>query len=217
MARDEEQPVTADILLRAYRMGLFPMAERRDDPRLFWVDPHRRGVLPLGGFHLSRSLRRTILKGDYEVSLNRDFAGVVTACAAREETWINERIFALYGELHDWGFAHSLEVTDREGALIGGVYGVALGQAFFGESMFSRRRDGSKIALATLVAHLGASGFRLFDTQFITDHLASLGAIEISRAAYHEQLAEALRHGADIRALPLPTPQEVVQRIAQTS
>lgn len=217
MARDDDVPLTADLLLRAYRMGIFPMAEGRDDPRVFWVDPRERGVLPLDGFHLSRSLRRTILKGGYTASLDSDFAAIVSACAAREETWINETIFGLYRELHEWGFAHALGIHDPDGTLAGGVYGVALGRAFFGESMFSHRRDGSKIALATLVAHLSACGFQLFDTQFLTDHLASLGAVEISRAEYRQELARALKGSADMRARPLPGPQEVVQRITQMS
>ena len=208
--------ITAAMLLRAYRMGIFPMAESRSDERIFWVNPEARGILPLDGFHLSRSLRRTILKAPLRASLNADFPGVVRACADREETWINGTIFDLYLELHRWGYAHSLEIW-HDGVLAGGVYGVALGQAFFGESMFSRRRDGSKIALAWLVAHLGACGFTLFDTQFLTPHLASLGGKEIPRDQYLARLAQACSRPADITALPLPDAYSVVQRITQTS
>lgn len=187
--------ITPDLLLRAYAMGLFPMARSRDDPDLHWIDPRRRGVFPLEGFHISRSLRRTILRADYQVTVNRDFAGVVAACAARAETWINPPIAALYQALHDRGQAHSLEVW-RDGGLIGGVYGVALGAAFMGESMFSRATDASKIALAWLMHRLRAGGFTLFDTQFLTPHLASLGGKEITRAEYHRLLADALNHAA---------------------
>ena len=208
--------INAALVLRAYRMGIFPMADAHDDPQVFWVDPKQRGILPLGGFHMSRSLRRTILKGGFRASLDRDFCGVMRACADRPQTWISDNILRLYGELHDWGFAHSLEVWDGD-ELAGGVYGVALGQAFFGESMFSRRRDGSKIALAWLVAHLKHCGFRLFDTQFLTEHLASLGGVEIPRVEFQTRLAEALAGSADILACPLPDAYSVVQRITQTS
>ena len=213
MPKDE---VSASLLLRAYQMGVFPMAETRGQSDVFWVDPTERGVLPLDGFHLSRSLKRSILKTPFRASLNQDFRGVVQACAAREETWINDTIFDLYMELHEWGYAHSLEIWHDE-ALVGGVYGVAMGQAFFGESMFSRRRDTSKIALAWLVAHLSTCGFTLFDTQFLTDHLASLGGVEVGRKAYHNMLSNALRAPADINAHPLPDAYSVVQRITQTS
>jgi leucyl/phenylalanyl-tRNA--protein transferase len=206
-----------DMLLRAYAAGVFPMAEHRDDPEVFWVDPKRRGVLPLGGFHISRSLARRMRRGGYRVTLDGDFAGVLDACAERADTWISAPIRAAYLALHARGDAHSLEVWEG-GALAGGVYGVTLGRAFFGESMFSRRRDASKLALAHLVDHLRRCGFTLFDTQFLTDHLASLGAVEISRAAYHARLAEALSGAADIRALPLEgDPVQVVQRNTQTS
>ncbi len=211
-----EPEISAALLLRAYQMGLFPMAESREDERVFWMNPEARGVLPLEGFHLSRSLARSLRRTSWRASLNEDFSGVLEACAEREETWINPTIHRLYCELHDWGFAHSLELWEGE-ALVGGVYGVAMGQAFFGESMFSRRRDASKMALAWLVAHLQACGFRLFDTQFLTDHLASLGAEEIPRAAYLARLEAALRGPADITALPLPDSHSVVQRITQTS
>lgn len=167
------------------------MAESRDDPQIHWVDPRRRGILPLDGFHISRSLARVIRRATWRISVNEDFRATVLACADREETWINPQILALYEALHGMGFAHSLEVRDGE-ALIGGVYGVSIGAAFFGESMFSRRTDASKLALAYLVHRLRAGGYQLLDTQFITPHLASLGGIEISRAAYHTRLRAAL-------------------------
>ena len=213
MAKDE---LSAGLLLRAYGMGVFPMAERRDDDQVFWVNPEQRGILPLDQFHLSRSLRRTLLKTPFRASLNEDFEGVVTACADRSETWINHVIFDLYRDLHDWGYAHSLEIWDGD-TLVGGVYGVALGQAFFGESMFSRRRAASKIALAWLVAHLRGCGYALFDTQFLTPHLASLGGIEVDRASFRKLLASALSEPADLTACPLPDAYSVVQRITQTS
>lgn len=187
--------ITPEILLRAYAMGIFPMAESRDDPTVHWVDPRRRGIFPLDGFHITHRLARTIRQAYYHVTVNTAFAEVVTACADREETWINAEIHDLYLALHRLGFAHSLEVRNETG-LIGGVYGVTLGAAFFGESMFSRHRDASKIALAWLVHRLRAGGFQLFDTQFLTPHLASLGAVEISRAAYHRRLAAALSRQA---------------------
>ncbi|MFC3180511.1 leucyl/phenylalanyl-tRNA--protein transferase [Cypionkella sinensis] len=182
--------LTPDILLRAYGIGIFPMAESRDNPEIHWVDPKRRGVFPLEGFHISRSLAKHILTADYRVTVNSAFAEVVAGCADRPETWINAEITALYTALHQMGQAHSLEVW-QEDALIGGVYGVTLGAAFFGESMFSRRTNASKTALAYLVHRLRAGGFQLFDTQFLTPHLASLGAVEIPRAEYHRRLAQA--------------------------
>lgn len=209
--------LTAELLLHGYASGVFPMAEARDDPEMFWVDPKRRGVLPLDGFHVSRSLARRVRRADYHVTLNADFARVVRACADRDETWISDRIEALYGDLHARGAAHSLEVWEG-GALAGGVYGVTLGGAFFGESMFSTRRDGSKRALLHLVDHLSRCGFTLFDTQFLTAHLASLGAVEISRAAYHRQLRDALTARADIGRVTLGACHaSVLQRMTQTS
>lgn len=187
--------LTPQILLSGYAQGIFPMAESRDDPEVFWVDPRHRGIFPLDQFHISRSLARTIRRGAYEVRINADFEGVLEGCADRDETWINPTIHALYLSLHRMQRAHSLEVW-MDGTLAGGVYGVTLGRAFFGESMFSRRRDASKIALAYLVDHLRQTGFTLFDTQFITPHLSSLGAVEIPRAAYQAQLKDALCEGA---------------------
>ena len=208
----------ATLLLRAYAAGIFPMAESRDSPDLRWIDPQRRGIIPLNGFHISRSLRRAIRAADYEARFNSDFDAVMRACAARETTWINDAILRLYGELHRIGHAHSQEIW-QDGRLVGGVYGVTLGTAFFGESMFSRRRDGSKIALAWLIDRLRLTGFTLFDTQFITPHLRSLGGQEISRAEYHRRLQRALERSADITALPAgaQSAQLVLQRSTQTS
>jgi leucyl/phenylalanyl-tRNA---protein transferase len=208
--------LTPDLLMQGYATGIFPMAEHRDDPEIFWVDPLRRGVLPLHGFHLSRSLRRAMRRTSFEISVDRDFAGVVKGCADRADTWINSEIRDLYIALHAREQAHSLEVWD-DGVLVGGVYGVTLGAAFFGESMFSRRTNASKIALACLVDRLIDGGFILFDTQFLTEHLASLGAIEISRADYHKALQEACARPASFTNPPVRTPQEVVQRMTQMS
>ncbi len=209
--------LTPELLLRAYAGGVFPMAESRDDTEIFWVDPRHRGVFPLDGFRISRSLRRAILRADYTVRTDFAFDAVVEGCADRPETWINPEIAALYSALHRGGAAHSLEVW-RDGRLIGGVYGVALGAAFFGESMFSRATDASKIALAWLVDRLRAGGFRLFDTQFLTPHLASLGAVEISRAEYRRRLADALGRRASFDPPDYaPDAYSVMQRSSQTS
>jgi leucyl/phenylalanyl-tRNA--protein transferase len=172
-------------------MGVFPMAETRDSAEIHWVDPRRRGIFPMEAFHISHSLARAIRRGGFAITTDTDFDGVVRACADRPETWINDEIFQLYGQLHQMGYAHSLEVR-AEGRLVGGVYGVTLGAAFFGESMFSRVTNGSKIALAFLCHRLRAGGFQLFDTQFLTPHLASLGAVEVSRGEYHRMLRAAL-------------------------
>jgi leucyl/phenylalanyl-tRNA---protein transferase len=185
-------PVT---LLRGYAMGIFPMAESRDDPNIHWVDPRQRGILPLDGFHLSRSLARHIRRSPVTVTTDTAFDAVVSACADRDETWISRQIQSLYRALHAAGYAHSVEVW-QDGVLIGGVYGVTLGAAFFGESMFSRRDNASKLALAFAVHRLRAGGFTLFDTQFLTPHLASLGGIEIPRSDYHRRLARALASDA---------------------
>ncbi|OHT19834.1 leucyl/phenylalanyl-tRNA--protein transferase [Edaphosphingomonas haloaromaticamans] len=184
-----------DLLLRAYSVGVFPMADSRDAREIFWVEPKRRGILPLNGFRLSRSLAKTIRSDRFTVTVNKAFARVVSCCAEprpdRPDTWINPQIEAAYGDLHLRGHAHSVECWMGE-ELVGGLYGVALGGAFFGESMFSRQRDASKVALAWLVARLALGNFRLLDCQFITDHLASLGAIEISRDDYVALLDAAL-------------------------
>ena len=193
------------------------MAEHRDDPEMFWVDPRKRGVFPLDRFHISRSLAKTLRRDTYRVTRNTAFGDVMDACADRSETWISQDIRDLYLNLHERGDAHSIEVWLHD-RLVGGVYGVTLGAAFCGESMFSRERDGSKIALAWLVDLLRRTGFVLFDTQFLTHHLASLGAIEITRAEYHAQLAHALTLQADFTAAPLAcSGQDVVQRNTQTS
>jgi leucyl/phenylalanyl-tRNA--protein transferase len=209
--------ITPQLLLQAYAAGIFPMSEGRDDPNLFWVEPKRRGIIPLDGFHISRSLARKIRQNPFEIRINSDFAGVVAACADRDETWINAEITALYSALHEEGFAHSLELWQGRD-LVGGVYGVALGAAFFGESMFSRARDASKVALAYLIARLNAGGFTLFDVQFTTPHLIRLGAIEISRIDYRKRLDAALEKQADFKAGgALFTPQDVLQRNTHTS
>ena len=212
-----DRKLTPELLLGADSAGVFPMAEARDDPDVFWVDPRRRGILPLDGFRMSRSLARRMRRGGMIASLNEDFEAVLDGCADRDETWINDTIRDLMVELHRMGHAHSFEVR-QDGALFGGMYGVALGAAFFGESMFSRATDGSKMALAFAVDHLRRTGFRLFDTQFLTEHLASLGAVEIPRSLYRERLAKALEVRADIHAQEIERdPQAVVQRITQTS
>ena len=208
--------LTPEIMLSAYAQGIFPMAESRDAGDLHWVDPRSRGVFPLSDFHISRSLARRIRQGAYRIRTNSDFSGVVRACAERPETWINDQLFGLYDALHQMGHAQSLEVWEDD-TLTGGVFGLTLGAAFFGESMFSRRTDASKIALAYLVDRLKVAGFTLFDTQFLTPHLASLGAVEIPRAAYRAQLADALRKAADFNAVAVPAPQLVLQRSSQTS
>lgn len=184
--------ITAETLLMAYASGVFPMAESRDGQEVFWVDPKRRGILPLDGFRMSRSLARTVRSGRFTATLDHAFEDVLRGCADRDETWINDTIAGLYRQLHRVGLAHSVEVHEG-GTLAGGVYGVTLGRAFFGESMFSRTRDASKVALAYAVALLRARGYVLFDTQFVTDHLLSLGAVEIPRAAYHDRLRAALQ------------------------
>lgn len=208
--------LTPELLLHGYSVGIFPMSESRDDPEIFWVDPRMRGILPLDGFHISRSLARAMRRSTWVITTDRDFEGVLDGCADREDTWINAEIRALYCALHARGQAHSLEVWE-EGTLIGGVYGVVLGAAFFGESMFSRRTNASKIALACLVDRLKQGGFVLFDTQFITDHLASLGAVEITRAKYHAKLSHAKALPARFNVAENAAPQDVMQRMTQIS
>lgn len=213
--------LTPEILLRAYAVGLFPMAERRDDPTLFWIDPEKRGILPLDGFHVSRRLRRTIRSGRYEVRCNTAFGDVVRACAApgpnREDTWINDEILSLYGDLHALGRAHCVE-TWLDGELVGGLYGVSLGAAFFGESMFSLARDASKVAFVHLVARLVKGGYKLLDTQFVTDHLTQFGVVELPRAGYRQLLSEALDDTATFEPdLPQPELDAFLQSVTQTS
>ncbi|MFT6452185.1 MAG: leucyl/phenylalanyl-tRNA--protein transferase [Halocynthiibacter sp.] len=211
------EKITPELLLHAYASGVFPMSENADDPEIFWVDPRHRGIFELESFHISRTLARRIKAEPFGITLNKDFSAVVRGCADRKETWINQQIFDLYEQLHEMGYAHSLEIWDGD-ALVGGVYGVAIGGAFFGESMFSRRKDASKIALAYLVDRLRLTGFSLFDTQFITPHLASLGAIEIPRAAYKKRLEKALNGEGDLARPDISqSAQEVLQRNAQTS
>jgi leucyl/phenylalanyl-tRNA--protein transferase len=209
--------LTPEVMLDGYRHGIFPMAETRDNPELHWVEPRLRGVFPLGGFHVSRSLRRNILAGGYEVAIDANFDAVVNACAERVETWINGTLLALYRALHEMGHAHSLEVH-AGGAMVGGVFGLTIGTAFFGESMFSRQTDASKIALTYLVDRLTRSGFTLFDTQFLTPHLASLGAVEIPKEKYLALLKSALQGQADFASAGAPpSPQELMQCMTQMS
>src|SRR5918997_1742916 len=197
--------ITPDILLKAYAAGIFPMAEDADDPSLFWVEPQERGIIPLDGFHLPKRLARTLRSDEFEVRVDRDFDAVIAGCAEpgrdRDKTWINARIRRLYGELFDLGHCHTVEVY-REGRLVGGLYGVTLGAAFFGESMFHRERDASKVALAHLVARLRRGRFRLLDTQFVTEHLLQFGAVEVPRRVYKRLLREAIDTPADWCAWP---------------
>ena len=209
--------LTPEILLSAYAGGIFPMAEHRDDPELFWVDPRERGIIPLDGFHISRSLAKTIRSERFNISYDTDFSGVVRGCAERDETWINDMLFDLYSQLHRNHDARSIEVWE-DGQLVGGLFGITIGGAFFGESMFSRSRDASKVALAYLVDRLNVGGFTLFDTQFITPHLASLGACQIPRATYRKQLKIALGQDANFdRQGDVAARDQLLQRSAQTS
>jgi leucyl/phenylalanyl-tRNA---protein transferase len=206
--------ITPELLVRAYRAGFFPMAEARDADRLYWLDPELRGVLPLDGFHLPRRLRRTVESEEFSVTADQDFAGVIAGCAepasGREDTWINPQIEQLFTELHRRGVAHSVE-SWQGGRLVGGLYGVALGGAFFGESMFSRATDASKVALVHLVARLRLGGFTLLDTQFVTSHLTRFGAVEIPRDRYKRMLAAALEVPA--RFLAAPVPEDLAREI----
>ncbi|WP_299628512.1 leucyl/phenylalanyl-tRNA--protein transferase [uncultured Tateyamaria sp.] len=208
--------ITPELLLQGYANGIFPMAESRDDPEVFWVDPRMRGVLPLDSFHISRSLARAMRKSTWDIRINADFEEVVDGCADRSDTWINPEIRRLYSALFRSGHAHSVEIWEGS-QLVGGVYGVVLGAAFFGESMFSRRTNASKMALAVCVDRLRQGGFQLFDTQFLTDHLASLGAVEITRGRYRQLLFSALEQPAEFEAAPSTTLYEVTQRMTQTS
>lgn len=206
MSRTTPRPeITPDIVLRAYSVGLFPMAEDETDDRLFWVDPEERGVFPLDGLKVSRSLAKIVRADRFEVAVDRDFDAVVEGCAhsgsERDRTWINGRIREIYGELFRAGFVHTVECR-RDGRLVGGLYGVTLGAAFFGESMFHLERDASKVALVHLVARLRIGGFRLLDTQFVTPHLASLGAVPVPRSAYRRMLDAAVAADADFLAWP---------------
>ncbi len=209
----ETLDLSAELLLSAYAAGIFPMGSDSDPETLYWVDPPMRGVLPLNGLHVSKSLRKRIRRGDFEVRLNHDFANTMRDCADRSETWINDVIVDAYGDLHKRGFAHSVE-TWQNGERVGGLYGVSLGAGFFGESMFSRATDASKVALVWLVARLRVGGYRLLDTQFTTDHLETLGAIEISRKDYKAQLGLAISTAAKFHELDEATPSEDILRLA---
>jgi leucyl/phenylalanyl-tRNA--protein transferase len=188
------EPIPVEMLLLAYRSGIFPMADSRDDPEVFWVEPRERAIIPLDGFSPSRSLRKTLRQDRFRVTLDHDFSGVIAECAAprddHPESWISQRIIASYKLLHAAGHAHSIECWDGK-ELVGGLYGVSFDRVFCGESMFSRADDASKVALSWLVAAMRTAGYRLLDCQFMTDHLASLGAIEISQAEYLERVAAA--------------------------
>jgi leucyl/phenylalanyl-tRNA--protein transferase len=196
--------LSPELIVRAYRAGIFPMAEDAEDDDVFWVSPEMRGIIPLDGFRLSKSLRKAIRQTPWTIKVDSDWQGIVEGCATegadRASTWINGTIRAVYGELFQRGIVHTVEVWDGE-ELVGGLYGLAIGAAFFGESMFHRRTDASKMAMAHLVARLNAGGFKLLDTQFVTPHLASLGGIEIPRAQYEELLAEALLQSGNWWAL----------------
>jgi leucyl/phenylalanyl-tRNA--protein transferase len=212
---------TAEHLIKAYALGIFPMAESAEAETLFWVDPEYRGILPLKGFHIPARLARTVRQDVFNVRVDLDFPGMMRACAKarteRPSTWINDEIISLYTELHERGLAHSIECW-RDGQLAGGLYGVALGGAFFGESMVSFERDASKVALVHLVARLKAGGFLLLDTQFVTEHLRRFGAIEVPKERYHKLLEKALTTPADFFALPREIDgQSVLQSITQRS
>jgi leucyl/phenylalanyl-tRNA--protein transferase len=201
--------ITPEVLLKAYACGIFPMAESADDPALYWIEPELRGIIPLDGFHVPARLARLVRSDRFRVLADRDFDAVIDGCAqpkpGRTSTWINSRIRRLYRGLYDIGHCHTIEVYEGE-ELAGGLYGVSLGATFFGESMFHHVRDASKVALVHLVARLRAGGFRLLDTQFVTDHLRTFGAYEVSRRHYHRLLAEALKGEANFAALPLDRP-----------
>ncbi len=197
--------ITPEVLLRAYSCGIFPMSESADDPTIFWVEPERRGIIPLRALHISSRLARTVRSDAYRVTVNTALKQTIAGCAepqpGRDDTWINKRIRDLYIGLHGIGHCHSVEAWDGD-ELVGGLYGVSLGRAFFGESMFHRARDASKVALVHLVARLIAGSFVLLDTQFVTDHLRSLGAVEVSRQKYRAMLDDAVDGEADFFALP---------------
>jgi leucyl/phenylalanyl-tRNA---protein transferase len=213
--------ITPQVLLKAYAVGIFPMAESAEDPGLYWIEPETRGIMPLDRFHLPKRLGRTVAHGVFEVRIDHDFDAVIAGCAApadgRTKTWINERIRRLYAELFTLGHCHTVEAW-QDGRLVGGLYGIALGAAFFGESMFSRERDASKVTLVHLVARLRAGGFRLLDTQFTTRHLKQFGAIDIDRRHYHRLLEQAIAGEADFyRLAGGATLDEVLQSVSHTS
>ena len=206
--------ITPQVLLKAYTCGIFPMAESADDPQLYWIEPQARGILPLDSITLPKRLQRTIRQEPYEIRVDANFDGVIDGCAAsrpgRRTTWINERIRRLYRELHRLGHCHTVEAW-HQGQLVGGLYGVALGGAFFGESMFSEMRDASKITLVYLAARLIYGGFVMLDTQFVTDHLRQFGTVEVERSEFHRQLERALRLEGDFFRLERePRPDRVL-------
>jgi leucyl/phenylalanyl-tRNA--protein transferase len=209
--------ITPEVLLKANACGIFPMAEGADDPALYWIEPEMRGIIPLEGFHLPARLARTVRSTQCTVHVNRDFDAVIEGCAEpkqdRARTWINGRIRRIYRTLFDRGHCHTVEVYES-GRLVGGLYGVSLGRAFFGESMFHRTRDASKIALVHLIARLKAGGYRLLDTQYVTDHLRTFGAVEVPKRRYHRLLEEALIGEADFAALPLRQPVSGAETVA---
>jgi leucyl/phenylalanyl-tRNA---protein transferase len=215
--RDQPVEITPDVLLKAYACGIFPMAESAEDPALYWIEPERRGIMPLDRLHVPSRLARTVRSDRFIVCCNRDFDAVIDGCAepkpGRARTWINTRIRTLYGALFARGHCHTVEVYDGR-ALVGGLYGVSLGAAFFGESMFHRARDASKVALVHLVARLRAGKFRLLDTQFVTDHLKMFGAIEVSRRQYHKLLDAAVASDADFGAWPADASMSGEQALA---
>jgi leucyl/phenylalanyl-tRNA--protein transferase len=208
----DHRGLTPELLLRAYAAGIFPMAEGRNEKTIFWVDPERRGVIPLDSFRVPRRLKRTVRQAPYDIRVDTAFEQVIQACAAnvltRKETWINDEIIRVYTELYKLGYAHSVECYD-EGNFAGGLYGIALGGAFFGESMVSRARDASKIALVHLIARLKLGGYRLLDSQFITAHLTRFGAVEINRAQYLEKLGDAFAVEA---SFPIDPPADQLAR-----
>lgn len=208
--------LSPELLLSAYAQGIFPMASARDAADLHWFEPRLRGVVPLQNFHISRSLARVIGRETYQIRTNTAFRAVVEGCADRPETWINAALFRLYDALHELGAAHAVEVWQGPD-LVGGIFGVTLGGAFFGESMFSRAPNASKVAMAYTVDRLIRGGFSLFDTQYLTPHLQSLGGVEIPRIEYRRRLRVALGQSADFTAPPAATAQSILQRRTQTS
>lgn len=221
MSRDDVLiEITPQVLMKAYACGIFPMAESADDPALHWIEPQNRGVLPLDGVHIPKRLKRTIRTTGLQVRIDTEYEGVIDGCAGaregRDSTWINGRIRSLYRELFRQGHCHTVEVWNGQ-RLVGGLYGVALEGAFFGESMFSYERDASKIALAYLAARLIHGGFRLLDTQFVTEHLKQFGTIEIDRTAFHRRLEQALAQPADFNRLPADASAEEILHILESA
>jgi leucyl/phenylalanyl-tRNA--protein transferase len=210
--------ITPQVLLKAYACGIFPMAESADDPALYWIEPQSRGILPLDAVHVPKRLARTIRAGVFEIRVDSDFRGVIDGCAAsrpgRRSTWINSRIRDLYGALFRQGHCHTIEAW-RDGQLVGGLYGAALGQAFFGESMFSTERDASKVTLVYLAARLVHGGFTLLDTQFVTDHLRQFGTKELDKLEFHAALDQAVKGQAEFGALPQDTPPDAILAIVR--